>query len=113
MICPLCNREVEDPPNMEEVFATVECHCGDYKIEYWDKQIQKEVVEVWSENYDTEYKVVFDRAKNETQVLKICHSTHERQWDTWTEHLITVPAINTIPDAKTLLTKIKMWLVFS
>lgn len=111
MICPLCGRMVDGPPDWaEECYHNSTCDCGDYCIDFWDKEIQQEVVEM--DIGLRTFKIIFDRAKRETQVLERFCSSQDRVDHEWTEHIITVAPFKQIPGAKELEAKIRIWMTF-
>lgn len=113
MICPLCSKKIAGPPTWAvEVYHNSACGCGDYSIDYWDKEVQIETVEL---NLDMRtFKIVFDRLKNETKLLEYFVEyrgfgpDHE-----WTELIATMPPIKNIPGREELEAKIKIWMTFS
>lgn len=113
MICPLCARLVKGPPDWaDEVYHNSSCDCGDYSIDFWDKEIQQEIVLM--DIGMRQFKIIFDRAKNETQLLECFIESRGFSGDReWTEHIVTVPSIKNIPGTKELEQKIKMWITFS
>lgn len=117
MNCPLCDEKMPDS-DLEEVWESFTCEtCEDFEVHYWDHKIKEEIVYLRYNNvqYLREFKVVFDRGKNETALYEVFHSYHERDSSmdaVWTEHIITLPPIKNVPKMNDLIQMTKTWMTF-